>query len=147
MFLLIYQKIEYIHIIITNLTGNKNNIEAHHVNRDRFESPATTAVGGGEEGYAISQPGPMWPELPGSMWAEAVRWRGKKGPWLLGLRHIPHEICLDPCCGLKYDFNISLNSHDLSCGWGDLGTCWTSGLLAWYRQGQEIIMGLKIGLS
>ncbi len=30
--------------------------------------------GVGEEGYAVARPGLMLPELPGSMWPEAVRW-------------------------------------------------------------------------
>jgi hypothetical protein len=45
--------------------------------------------GGGKEGYAISRPGLIWPELLCSMWTEAVRWCVKKWPWLLGLRRAP----------------------------------------------------------
>jgi hypothetical protein len=40
--------------LIANMADNKNNIEANCVNRDCVEGPATTGVGGGEEGYAIS---------------------------------------------------------------------------------------------
>ncbi len=57
----------------------------YHVNKDCVEDPATTMVMGRGEGEAVSRSGLMWPELPGSMWPEAVTWRGKKGPWLLRL--------------------------------------------------------------
>jgi hypothetical protein len=44
-------------LIIANLVGNRNNAETYRDNRDRVEGPATTMVGGGEKGYAISRPG------------------------------------------------------------------------------------------
>ncbi len=44
---------------MANLAGNRNNIEIYRDNRDRVEGPATTAVGGGEKGYAVSRPDHM----------------------------------------------------------------------------------------
>ncbi len=45
--------------LIANMAGNRNNIETYRDNRDHVEGPATTAVGGGEKGYAVSWTGHM----------------------------------------------------------------------------------------
>jgi hypothetical protein len=85
------KKSKFIPITNCQLAGNMNNIEAYRVNRDCVEGPATTLVGRGEKGYTVSRPGLMWPELPGSLWPEAVRWHEKKGPGLSGLTKLPVE--------------------------------------------------------
>ena len=50
------KKVNIFIYLIANLAGNRNNIEMYRDNRNRVEGPATTAVGGGEKGYAISRP-------------------------------------------------------------------------------------------
>ncbi len=79
MFLLSYQKKVNLFIwLIANLASNINNIEAYYVIETVSRALRQLWWGGGEEEYTISWPGFMWPELPGSMGPEAVRWHGKK---------------------------------------------------------------------
>ncbi len=101
----------------------------HHLRLYILRALRQPRQGGGKEGYAISRPGLMWPELLGSMWTEAVRWCVKKGPWLLGLRRAPtkkkyiNDVTL-------FGIPISSGCPGVHCPQNSVGreTCWNFAL-------------------
>ncbi len=70
------KKVNIFIYLIANLAGNRNNIETYRDIETVSRALQQLRWGGGEKGYAVSRPGHMWPELPGSLQPEAVRRRG-----------------------------------------------------------------------